>query len=107
MGFTRPAKQPGSAPLVNANGMPRSHPPSPSGWVPPLPQCRRGLCNGAPPSPTPAMRERVPSAARRVRGLQLVRPESEQFRGVVGGDLAPVLLGDAGEDAVEKILRLR
>src|SRR6266446_1137541 len=52
----------------------------------------------------------VPSPRIAGRGAILsvsVRAEAEQFRGIVGGDLAAVLLGHAGEDAVEELLRLR
>src|SRR5690349_88121 len=41
------------------------------------------------------------------RAGRLIRAEAEQLRGVAGSDLAPVFFRDAGEDAVEKLLRLR
>ena len=43
------------------------HPPSPQGWVPPLPRCGRGASRLYICSPSLALRERVPSVARRVR----------------------------------------
>jgi len=51
-------------------GVGHSHPPSPAGWAPASPTMRTSSwrpAKASPKSPSPAMRERVPSAARRVR----------------------------------------
>jgi hypothetical protein len=49
-------------------GVRHPHPPSPAGWAPPSPAMReRGWRPLLPSSPSPALRVRVPSAARRVR----------------------------------------
>src|ERR1700730_12976712 len=75
-------------------------------WVGPSCLCKRYAASDTPVAriaPSPRLGgERAGITAR-----LLIRPESEQFRSIVGSDLAPVPFGDAGEDVLEEILRLR
>src|SRR6202040_3051171 len=70
------------------------------------PLWRRERTHRAYHSPVTLPSPRNAGRGKMVWAFLLIRPEPEQFRGIVRGDLAPVLLGHASEDAVEELLRL-
>src|SRR5260370_21913430 len=69
-------------------------------WSPPLSRCGRGAFSKMRYSPSPALRERVPSAARRVRGAASTA-DIKEVDGVAGPDLALVGFRDVGVDLVD------